>query len=206
VESSVAPLPEDLLPAERLAELYAHDSPEDLRRRNRIELAVMGVPAETIDAFLAHPAYSPRAQTGMVESLLALEPARDRGAYIDVAMQATTSRDAWFYLFGALVLRHHHLEVAPVTRLVRVGERSVAAVTRDGKLVVAGQIDYLLWTRPVDRFAAALAAAQAPDVRSREIWLTGAASPLARRELASRGVTVVEGLLARLAPRLASPR
>jgi hypothetical protein len=203
VETSVAPQPEDLLPPERLAELYAHDSVEDLRRRNRIELAVMGTAAETIEAFLAHAAWSPRAQTGLVESLLALEPARDRGAYVDVALQARSSRDAWFYLFGALILRHHHLEVSPIERLVRVGERSTAAVTRDGKLVVAGQVDYLLWTGPVERFAKTLAEANVSGIRAREIWLTGGASPLARRELAARGITVVEGVLSRLVPRLA---
>jgi hypothetical protein len=204
LETSVAPVPEDLLPAERLAELYAFDSPEDLRRHNRIELAVMGVPSETIEAFLEHPAYSPRTQTGVVEALLALEPAKDRGAYLDAALQARNHGDAWLYMFGGLILRHYHLEVAPVERLVQISERATVAVTRDGKLVLPGQVDYVLWSRPVDRIARAFAEARVPGVRGRELWLTGSASPLARRELEARGITVVEGVLARLAPRLAA--
>ncbi len=202
-ETSVAPVPEDLLPAERLAELYAHDSPEDLRRRSRIELAVMGVPSEKIEAFLAHPAYSPRTQTGIVEALLGLEPARDRAAYLDAALQARNSGDAWLYVFGGLILRHYHLEVAPVERLVRISERATAAVTRDGKLVLPGQVDYVLWSRPVDRIARVFVEARVPGVRAHELWLTGAVSPLAHRELSARGITVVDGVLARLAPRLA---
>jgi hypothetical protein len=201
-ETSVAPVPEDLLPAARLAELYAHDSPEDLRRRSRIELAVMGVPSEKIEAFLAHPAYSPRTQTGIVEALLGLEPARDRGAYLDAALQARRPEDAWLYVFGGLILRYHHLQVSPVERLVQISERATAAVTRDGKLVLPGQVDYVVWSRPVDRIARAFAEARVPGVRAHELWVTGAVSPLARRELAERGITVVDGVLARLAPRL----
>ncbi len=203
LETSVAPVPEDLLPAERLAELYARDSPEDLRRRSRIELAVMGVPSEKIEAFLAHPAYTPRTQTGIVEALLGLEPARERGAYLDAALQARSPEDAWLYVFGGLILRYHHLEVAPVERLVRISERATAAVTRDGKLVLPGQVDYVVWSRPVERIARVFAEARVPGVRRHELWLSGAASPLARRELAARGITVVDGVLARLAPRLA---
>lgn len=57
----------------RLREILRHYAPEDLRRLNRIELAVMGAPAKLADGFLAHPWYSPRHGTILVESLVALD-------------------------------------------------------------------------------------------------------------------------------------
>jgi hypothetical protein len=205
VESSVAPQAGDVLPAERVERIFANDSPEDLRRRNRIELAVLGVPPEEIEAFLAHPGYSPRQRTGVVESLVALEPARDRGAYVRVAMLAQSPRDAFFRLMGSLLLRFHHVNVAPIERLYVLNGRTPAAYTSEGKLIVAAQVDYLLWTRPVDGFVRSLAGAEVPDARveSREMWLSGEASPKARREIEALGITLVERVFETMVPRLA---
>jgi hypothetical protein len=204
LDSSVAPQPDDVLPAERVKNIFANDSPEDLRRRNRIELCVLGVPHPEIEAFLAHPAYSPLQKTGVVEALVALEPARDRGDYVNVAMLAQSPRDAFFRLMGSLILRFHHVKVAPIERLFVLNGRTPAAYTSEAKLVVPAQVDYLLWTRPVDRFVRALAGAKIPDVEvnSREIWLSGDASPKARREIEARGITVVERVFETMVPRL----
>lgn len=205
VESSVAPLPEDVLPIGRAEKIFANDSPEDLRRRNRIELAVMGVPAEEIESFLAHPAYSPLRKTGVVEALVGLEPARNRGDYVRVAMLAQTPRDALFRMMSSFILLFHHINVAPIERLFVVQGRMPAAYTSERKLVVAAQVDYLIWTRPVDGVIGLLAGAEVPEVQieSREIWLSGEASPKARREIESRGVTLVERVFETMVPRLA---
>jgi len=204
-QSSIAPLPEDVLPVERVEKIFANDSPVDLRRRNRIELSVLGVSSEEIEAFLAHPAYSPLRRTGVVESLILLEPARDRGSYVSVALRAETPRDAFFRLMGCLILRFYHVSVAPIERLVVLNGRSPAAYTSQAKLIVAAQVDYLLWSRPVDGFVRSLAAAEVPDspIRSREIWLSGEASPKARREIEARGITLVERVFESMVPRLA---
>ncbi len=204
VETSVAPLPEDVLSPERLARIFVNDSPEDLRRRNRIELAVLGVPSEQIEAFLSHPAYTSYQQTGVVEALVALEPARNRGAYVDVAMGAQTPRDAFFRLMGSLILRFHHVQVAPIERILVLNGRTPAAYTGESKLIVAAHVDYLLWTRPVDQVVRSFAEAELPDapIEAREIWLSGDASPKARREIEARGISVVERVFKTMVPRL----
>jgi hypothetical protein len=205
--ASVAPTPEDILPPSRLAGLVGHDSPEDLRRRNRIELALMGVPEDSIQALLAHPAWSPRQQTALVESLGALDGARERGIYVEAALQSETPGDTLFYLMGAVVLGYHHREVAPFERLVRLGPRLVGGTTAGGHLVVPAQVDLLLWTRPVEDFVNGLAAADLPGLQpgGRELWLSGGLSPTARREIEARGVTVVDGVFERVFERLAEP-
>ncbi len=205
-ESSIAPLAEDVLPSERVDRVFANDSPEDLRRRNRIELAVLGIPHEEVEAFLAHPAYSPLRQTGIVEALIGLEPARNRGSYVRVAMRAESPRDAFFRMMGSLILRFYHVNVAPIERLLVLNGRSPAAYTSEGKLIIAAQVDYLLWSRPVDDFVRSLAAAEVPgaQIRARELWLSGQASPKARREIELRGITLVERVFESMVPRLAA--
>lgn len=206
-ESSVAPRPEDIFPAERLAELYRSDSPEDLRRHNRIELSVMGVPADVMEQFLSHAAYSPREQTGVVESLVLMEPARDRGEYVRVALRAGSRRDAWFYLVNSAILSFHHHRVAPLERLIALDGRVAAAYTRERRLIVPAAVDELLWTRPVERFAQTLASTQLPGepIEARELWLSGSLSPTARSHLEALGIRVVEDVFARVFQRLEPP-
>ncbi len=202
---SVAPLPEDVIPSERLAEIYQFGSPEDLRRRNHIELAVMGLDEATTDAFLTHPAYSPRQQTGIVESLVALDPAEDRNAFIEAALLAEAPADALLFLMNALLLRAYHQNVAPVERMLRVGPRAAAGFDAAGKLIVPIQVDYLVWSRPTERFVERMTgpATEGSTAASVEVWISGDASPLARSEFERRGVTLVEGSFERAFGRLA---
>ena len=205
-ESSIAPLPEDVLPARRVEMIFSNDSPEDLRRRNYIELAVLGVPSDEIEAFLAHPAYSPLRKTGVVEALVGLEPAKNRGAYLIPASMAQTPRDAFFRMMSSFILRFHHVKVAPIEQLVLLNNgRTPAAYTSEGKLIVAAQVDYLLWSRPIEGFVRGLASAELPDLKieAREIWLSGEASPKARREIEALGIRLVQRVFETMVPRLA---
>ena len=63
-------------------------SPEDLRRLNRIELAVMGIPEPLSDELIGHPWYSPRHATALVEALAALDLTQNRSAFIEAAVSA----------------------------------------------------------------------------------------------------------------------
>lgn len=182
----------------RLEDLLANDGAEDLRRMNRVELAVMGVDEELREAFLDQPHLSPRHQTIIVASLLALEPTRDRAVMLETALASRGEIDALVLQRAAEMLRLLHERESPVTRLASDG-RLVRAYLEDGRRVTPVEVDYLLWTRPTARLVDAGAApdASAPGVR-RELWLTGAASPLALREIEARGITVVENAFARL--------
>ena len=86
--------------------------------------------------------------------------------------------------------------------------RTPTAYTREGKLIVAAQVDYLIWSRPVDEVVGVLAEAALPDleIESREIWLSGDASPTARREIEARGITLVERVFETMVPRLSQER
>jgi hypothetical protein len=206
--TSVAALPEDVVPEARLETLFQQDSPEDLRRLSRLELAVMGVSPSVTEAFLDHPAWTPRLATALVESLVALDPALERASIVERALEARSEADALFFVMAALVLRAHHAGTAPLERVMALGERAVAGLAADGTLVVPAPVDELLWTRPALRFAESVAAAAAPGatIRTRQLHATGRVSARARSELGKRGIDVREGVFREVFERLAGTR
>lgn len=198
-----APQPPVLGPegGDRLRDLLLHYSPEDLRRFNRIELAVMGVPPEERSAFLTHPWYSPRHATVLVEALANIDPAQDQATFLHLARSARSEYDAFFFQRAAELLRAYHESAVPLGRFVAVAGVP-AAHSAEGRLVVAADADYVVWTRPVERFAESIREELARDGRvvSAALLLSGGLSPQARTELERRGIAVVERALESLAP------
>jgi len=193
------PPPQDSARAEEILREYA---PEDLRRLNRIELAVMGIPEERSQAFIAHPWYSPRQQSLLVAHLAALDLVEGRAALIDAAARATCEEDAVFYARTAELMRAYHENVAPLERLAFVRD-TVIGLTEDGRLVAPLAFDYAVWTRPVHVFVNTLRRSTVSDrrrVTRREILVTGSFSPKARAMIEGRGIVVTEQALERLRP------
>lgn len=210
---SRVPLPEGAPPAShrpfaadaRLASLLADDTAEDLRRVDRIELAVLGVPPELALLALDHEWLTPRHLTILVASLVAMEGAANRSALVEAAVNARSETDALVYQRSAEMLRAIHEHVGRVDRLDSDG-RFVRATLVDGRRIMPLEVDRLVWTRALERL---VANASAPDADVfPELWLSGTASPRARTELAARGFVVVERAFARFGPleiRRASP-
>jgi hypothetical protein len=210
---SRVPLPEGAPPSShrpfaadaRLASLLADDTAEDLRRVDRIELAVIGVPPELASLALDHEWLTPRHLTILVASLVAMEGAANRSALVEAAVNARSETDALVYQRIAEMLRAVHEHVAPVARLDSDG-RFVRATLADGRRVTPLEVDRLIWTRALERLVAGAPAREADVLR--ELWLSGTASPRARTELAARGFVVVERAFerfARLGTRRAGP-
>lgn len=176
---------------ERLQNLLLHQAPEDLRRLNRIELAVMGVQAELADGFLSHPWYSPRHQTILIASLVALDPAADRARFLEAALTARGEADARVYQRIAELLRAIHEGQGPVVRLASEG-KVVRAFLADGRRVTPIEVDHVVWTWPVAELVRAGTLAAANEPAAREIWFTGTASAKARAEMEDLGYVVVE--------------
>jgi hypothetical protein len=181
---------------QRLAMLLGRDSPEDLARWNRIELAALGVSPELAARALAHPWLTERNRTILLGSLAALEGVANRSALVEAALHASSETDALVYQRVAELLRGIHERVAPIERLGSDG-RFVRAYLAGGLRVTPIEVDELLWTRPTARLADA-GAGPDPGVVRRELWLTGTASPRTRAELEARGFGVVEHAFSRL--------
>src|SRR4029450_1660210 len=81
--------------------------------------------------------------------------------------------------------------VAPLPELQRVG-RLLVDQAQNGTALLALPLDHLLWTPAADRRSQELKASyKAPGFTGQfDVWLTGTVSPLARQQLAKRGMTV----------------
>lgn len=191
---------EELAPAERLNEMLLYYSPEDLRRLNRIELAVMGVPKPQRDEFVRNRWYSPRHQTVLVEALAALDLSEDRSEFVRVAATASSEDEARFYQRTAELLRTYGDHVTPIRKIVAV-DSALMGYTEQGDLVLPLPADYAVWDPSTE--ALALAMTRAPPSEgpsdSLELVLSGTLSPMARQRIGALGVVVTERAFENLA-------
>ncbi len=184
-------------PEDRLAELLREYSPEDLRRINRIELAVMGVPDSLREEFLGHPWYSPRHETVLVEALAQMDPARDRNALVREALRARSEDDAFFYQRSVEMLRGYHRH-APLERVIAV-QGALAGVGSDGVLVVALPVDHALWSPPTASLVRTLSiGSKAYGAKRVELWVGGSVSKRTRAELERARIGLTERAFERI--------
>ncbi len=181
-------------------------SPEDLRRLNRIELAVMGVEEELADAFLAQPWFSPRRQTLLVGALAALDRAADRERFVEASLRARAEFDALFFQRGAELLAAWDRGEGRARRLVAV-RRTVGALDAEGRLVVPILVDHVVWTGPTEDFCRDLAERVAGEVGAGdvELLLSGSVSPAARERMEALGLAVTERAFEQLAAAAPDP-
>jgi hypothetical protein len=168
-------------PADGLSEILLISSPEDLRRLNRIELAVMGILEPLSDELIGHSWYSPRHATALVEALAALDLTRNRSAFIEAAVTAESEYDALFYEHTAELMRTYSDHISPIREIVNI-DGTPMGYTESGTLVIPLPADYVIWAPATAALARAITE-EAPshlDIERSELVLSGAASPLAR--------------------------
>ena len=155
------------------------------------KLAEAGIAADLAKRFVNQPRFTPRQSLIIAESLAKLgpAPARGREEFLEVAMNAQDEVEANFFATAAQILRGYHEAVSPITE-VRMNARVPVARAGNGAAVVAIPVDYLIWSPALEQRTQALATATGPG--KVEAWLTGTASPLAKRRLGERGIVVVD--------------
>jgi hypothetical protein len=180
-------------PADRIAEALLVYSPEDLRRLNRIELAVMGIPEPLSDELTGHPWYSPRNATMLVEALAALDLARNRLAFVEVAVSAQSEDDALSYEQTAELMRAYSDRVSPIREIISISG-TLMGYTESGTLAVPLAADHVIWDAKAANLAHAMTETLPSDLRVErvELVLSGTASPLARERFEALGVAVTE--------------
>jgi hypothetical protein len=180
--------------------LLRDESPSGLRNLNERKLQAMGVDRGIAERFLNHPQLSPRHQTIMVASLEKLSGARGREAVVQFACQAHDEDSATFMQNLTEILAAYHQTVSPLRELTAPG--IILARAANGTILIPFPLDYGVWSPRAERVVTGtLAGYRTPDGQPAryEFWVTGAVSPLARRNLEARGITVKEGMGRRLA-------
>ena len=173
---------------EQARNLVESTPPSELSKRNRDLLRRMQVPDATANGFLQNRMLSPRHQTVIVASMMALGSIPGRAQFIAYASGADTEDAALLFQQMAELIVGYSTLVAPVGQIAIVHNLPVVTTVK-GSAVLLLPIDRLLWTERSAGVTQNLAGTQPHGL---EIWMTGDASPRAEAGLQMRGITLTQ--------------
>jgi hypothetical protein len=175
--------------------LLKSETPQGLAEGNRELLARMQIPPATIDAFLTHPAFSPRHRTRIAHYLAALDRVINRAAFFESALRSATERGAVAHEHLAMMLLWFHRRTAPLQQL-HFGNNVLQGVYGNNSIVVLQPEDLLYWSADVERNLDAVARrARERGFRGLELLAAGVATPAARERIGALGFTLHERMV-----------
>ncbi|MGH8068200.1 MAG: hypothetical protein ACRERE_23805 [Candidatus Entotheonellia bacterium] len=180
-------------------DVWKAEPPPRLRQINAEKFAAMGVRKELQTQFLDHPAFTPRHDTILVQSLASLSNVRGRDAFVKLALSADDEVSANFFTQMAETLRGYHETVSPIRQITVIAPVVLAQAT-NGSVLVPYPLDYGNWTRRADENSSRILATYkgSKGAGAFEIWVTGTLSRLAQQQFTARGVKVVENVDTRI--------
>jgi hypothetical protein len=150
----------------------------DLVAQNERRLGAMGISGRPVRDFFRNRWFTPTLQTALV---LALEQLKDVGGRTSVIVDAASVQGevrARAFIRAVHMLAQQHQDAAPLSKIWMNGIAAVGKA-RDGKTIVAADIDYLWWNAEAKAFAA-----RADLVAKRRLLLvSGIVSPTAEEAL-----------------------
>src|SRR5439155_6631471 len=177
-------------------ELLREKSPSELEQINRATFRAMGASASNTERILHGGAFTPTQSTTFAVNLKALKGVANRGAFVKVAAQkSTTEADALFCVYTVALMDQIH-EKTPIARIVMLRDFPVC-VAKDGTIIVALQWDYAAWTPGAAAFTDEVQkfAGKSGQVAHVFVGLSGEVSPRLREELQKRGITIQDRLV-----------
>jgi hypothetical protein len=175
--------------------LLRDESPSGLDNINERKLQAMGVDRILTERFLNHPQLSPRHKTVIVASLEKLPGARGREAFINFALQAHDEESANFMQNTAEIMAAYNHRVSPIQEIAAPG--IMLAQAANGTVLIPFPLDYGVWTaraeQVVNNTLAGYKTSSGKPAKF-EFWVTGAVSPLARRQFEAKGIKVEENV------------
>jgi hypothetical protein len=179
--------------ARRAMDAIYNEDPAVLRARQRETLAALGLTPAEVERWQNTLMLSPTRQTLLLRAAQALEGVAGRAELLLHAMGLTSETEAQVYLrsVGLLVEAHR---VQPLTAVLP-GVRLPAGELADGRIIVCGAFEAIYWTPDVAEDERAIRESlPGTGAAGREIWLEGAVSEWARRELEQRGWRIHENV------------
>jgi hypothetical protein len=175
-----------------IGEMLSEKSPAELKAMNRSALRSMGANSEDAERFLNNPAFSPTAQTLFVQNLKSLGGVANRGAFVHVAAQKSSSEaDAVFCVQTAALMGQLHNGEHPLARIVMIDDFPIC-VAKDGTVIPALQWDYAAWTPRAGAFTDAVKKLADEPGHNKHVLvaISGQTSPRLQQELQSRGIAI----------------
>ena len=179
--------------ANQVGNALKQEAPARLYIINQEKLLGMGVDAALTERYLTHPAFTPRHDTIIVESLAQLNGAKNRARFIKYILVAKDEVDANFFQQMAEIMRGYHDTAGQLVDIQVVGGL-LAAQSASGPALVPFPLDYGIWTRQPERLFDFLKANyRHPAFNGQiQVWISGKASAMTKRELAKRNIVVTE--------------
>jgi hypothetical protein len=141
-----------------------------------------------------HPWFSPWHETITTDALarIGVNPT----AFLRNAVMALTPEDAFFFQRVAQILAQYSATVAPL-RAIRFERNAIAALDRNGALVVPVSLDYATWNEHTARRTGEFTALVKPggDIKALALWTDGRLSERLREEFKARNITWRESAL-----------
>ena len=173
--------------ATRVVSSWVWDTPRaDLIVQNQKKLQEMGVPDETVKAFMRNAAFPLSVQTAFVENLSHLSSVPGSASVVTLAKTAASEQQARFLADAVSMLARYHQTQTSIVKITAIG--TVIGWDRNGAIVIEAPVDYVSWTPRTSYFA------HRPDLvaAKRSAWLSGQMSPLAKKNFQALGWTVHE--------------
>jgi hypothetical protein len=162
--------------------------PGDLRVDNKKRLLALGASEDAVNALLAKHWFTLTTQTRFAHALSRLKGVPGATGALAFADSVVSEEQALFVVNTVEMLAHYHEYQAPLSEIVARG--TLMGRTGTGERVVVAPVDYLSWSVQLGRFL------DHEDLRSgkRSAWLSGRASPVARKALEEAGWELHEGV------------
>ena len=180
--------------ASTLGELATDYSSAQLMDMNRAKLAALGVDASVANSLFANSFYTPLDVTAMVEAARTTGATAGLGPMLSRAATANDRATAYFIRKRMeLTAGQRNWAGAMVGYLGDESLRFPLVRTGAGSVIGAYPIDILSWTPETAKIIEGMTeTANAAAAKSKTLAITGTATPLARRNLVSRGWTLRE--------------
>ena len=153
------------------------------------------VPSD-IERILHGGAFTPTQSTTFAVNLKALKGVANRGAFVKVAAQkSTTEADALFCVYTAALMNQIN-EKTPIAHIIMLRDFPIC-VAKDGSIIVALQWDYAAWTSGAAAFTDEVQKFAETSGQGAHVFvdLSGEVSPRLREELEKRAMIVQDRLV-----------
>ena len=184
---------------QQINESLKEEPPSRLRIINSEKLSAMGISQELAEKYLDHPAFTPRHDVIIVESLANLTNAKGRDGFIQFALKAEDEESANFIQNMAETMRGYHDTVSPVSQVMIVSG-VVVAKAKNGSVLIPFPLDHGVWSEQAERIITGLVSSIKAKLAPKkiELWITGTVSPLARQQLKKLEINVTENAVERI--------
>ncbi|MFT6436977.1 MAG: hypothetical protein ACJAVI_005051 [Candidatus Azotimanducaceae bacterium] len=166
--------------------IYGQDA-KSLEEANRVCLNLAGIKESELDAFFATGYMTPTMHAMYCSAANRLTEVENVSLFVDRLIQSQSFEESRFLLSTMSLMAWHHNKKGPLAAFMSDAGLPFAK-TEDGHLLVMVPGDYLVWTEAVALRLDQLSEIVGDDAsfKGKSIWLLGAASNRASRELASR--------------------